>query len=346
VIEQISNIDSVEEEWAALAERAEPSPFLHPGWFLAWWRAFGAGRLELLALRRDGELAAILPLRRSRGALRSPTNWDSDVFGAVAADEAARRELLAGLFALRPRYLDFSFLEADRPEPAELAVAAGRYALNRRTILESPYLDHSRFEGWDAYWEGLSGKHRGNVRRARRKLEELGQVEFELLDDPGERLDELLAAGFAIESSGWKGERGTAIDSAAESRAFYEDAAAWAAGRGILRIGFLRVDGRPVAFHFGLEAAGVQYLLKLGVEAELAKVGLGWIVLAEMVEHGFAAGLARTEFMGAADPYKTRWANDTRTLLRVQAFAPGPFGTASRLVQTKGRTLAKRVLRR
>jgi CelD/BcsL family acetyltransferase involved in cellulose biosynthesis len=333
MIELRSDIEAVEDEWAALAERAEPSPFLHPGWFLAWWRAFDEGRLELLTLRRKGELAAVLPLRRSRGVLRSPTNWDSDVYGAVAADQAARRMLLAGLFELRPRYLDFSFLEPMRSEPAELAAVAGSYRLNCRTILESPYLDHSRYDGWDAYWEGLSGKHRSNVRRARRRLEELGRVEFELLDRPGEQLGELLSSGFAIEASGWKGEAGTAIESAQETRRFYEDAAAWAAARGLLRIGFLRVDGRQVGFSYGLQTPEAQFLLKLGVEAD-------------MIEHGFAARLGRTEFMGAADPYKRRWAGDTRELMRLQAFAPGPGGAASRLVQTKGRALVKRVLRR
>lgn len=346
MIELLDDIEAVIGEWTELAEHAEPAPFLQPGWFLAWWRAFGRDRLELLTLRRGGELAAILPLIRSRIGLGSPTNWDSDVYGVVAIDEAARRELLAGLFALRPASVDFSFLEADRSEPGELTAAAGRYRLSRRTILTSPYLDHTRFDGWDAYWEGLDRKHRSNVRRARRKLSELGEVEFELLEDPGDRLDELLTTGFAIEASGWKGKQGTAIQSADATRRFYEESATWAAGRGQLRIAFLRVDGRPVAFHLGLETSEAQFLMKLGIDGDLAKDGLGLVLACEMLEHGFAAGLVRTEFLGAADPYKMRWASDTRDLLRVQAFAPGPAGTAVRLVQVQGRQLAKRMLRR
>lgn len=346
VIDLSDDIEAVADGWTALAERAEPSPMLHPGWFLIWWRAFGKGRLEVATLRRGDEFVAALPLLRTRGGLCSPTNWDSDIYGVVAADEDARRELLAGLYGLGPAFLDFSFLETARPEPADLAAVAGRYRLQHRTILESPYLDHAAFDGWDAYWEGLSGKMRSNVRRARRKLEERGEVEFELIADPGERLDELLETGFKIEASGWKGEGGTAIESSPASRRFYEESSAWAARRGILRIGILRVAGRPVGFHLGIETDEAQYLLKLGIAGGLAKLGLGQIMSAEMIEHGFAAGLARTEFMGAADRYKTRWATDTRELIRLQAFAPGPVGTAHRLAQTHGRTLAKRVLRR
>jgi CelD/BcsL family acetyltransferase involved in cellulose biosynthesis len=346
VIELIEDLDAVAGEWAALADRAEPSPFLHPGWFRAWWAGFGDGELRLLAVRRGGELAAVLPLRPARGALLSPTNWDSDVYGVAAADEEARREALAGLFAQRPRRLDLSFLETARPELTALEELSGRYELQRRTILESPYLDHAAFPGWDAYWEGLPSKLRSNVRRARRKLADRGEVEFELLSDPGERLGELLEEGFAVEASGWKGEGGTAIGSHQRTRRFYEDSAAWAAEQGLLRLGFLRLDGRPIAFHFGLETADAQYLLKLGILAEFERDGLGQILSAEMVEHGFAAGLGRTEFMGAADPYKMRWANGTRELVRVQAFAPGVAGSASRVVQVQGRALAKRVLRR
>jgi hypothetical protein len=42
-----------------LAYATGAAPFLRPGWFAAWWGAFGTGRPEILALRRpDGALVA------------------------------------------------------------------------------------------------------------------------------------------------------------------------------------------------------------------------------------------------------------------------------------------------
>src|SRR4051794_32874890 len=56
------------DEWTALAERAGAPPFAHPGWFEAWYEAFGH-RPQVLAVRRFGELVGVLPLQRHRRAL-------------------------------------------------------------------------------------------------------------------------------------------------------------------------------------------------------------------------------------------------------------------------------------
>ncbi len=45
------------------------------GWFEAWWRTFGSGRLRVVTVYEDGDLAGVFPLCRSRGALVSPTNY-------------------------------------------------------------------------------------------------------------------------------------------------------------------------------------------------------------------------------------------------------------------------------
>jgi hypothetical protein len=52
------------------------------------------------------------------------------------------------------------------------------------------------------------------------------------------------------------------------------------------------------------------------------------------------------EFLGDAEPYKLRWAQTCREMVRAQSFASTPAGWGDRMVQTHGRRLAKRVLRR
>ena len=43
---------------------------------------------------------------------------------------------------------------------------------------------------------------------------------------------------------------------------FYTDIAGWARGAGLLRLAFLRLDGRAIAFAFGLQDGTAFYLLK------------------------------------------------------------------------------------
>ena len=93
-----------------------------PGWFGAWLAAFG-GRGSILALRRGERLAAVLPLVRRAGALRSATNWHTPLFGPVAEDDAALRELAQAALGERASRLDLAFID-----PAGAATEAFRAA--------------------------------------------------------------------------------------------------------------------------------------------------------------------------------------------------------------------------
>jgi CelD/BcsL family acetyltransferase involved in cellulose biosynthesis len=58
-VEAHASLEAVAGEWQRLADATGAAPFLRPGWFAAWWGAFGTGRPEILALRRpDGALMA------------------------------------------------------------------------------------------------------------------------------------------------------------------------------------------------------------------------------------------------------------------------------------------------
>src|SRR5215207_6405679 len=100
---RITPIAGVEaEEWDALADRVEASPFLRPGWITAWWRAFGSGALEVITVRRSGRLSGVLPLARSGGALRAPANAETPEFGFLSEDETSARALAEQLLLQRP----------------------------------------------------------------------------------------------------------------------------------------------------------------------------------------------------------------------------------------------------
>jgi CelD/BcsL family acetyltransferase involved in cellulose biosynthesis len=342
-IETHDEVGSLEAEWDRLALDVEAPPFTRPGWISAWWDAFGSGTLELLAARRDGRLVGVLPLVRRRRATLSPTNWHTPEFGSVAVDDSAMLALYEVAFRSRPRRLDASFLAREAHDAELLSKAAGRYRLITRVVLSSPYVPVDR--DWDSYWTSLSKNLRSTVRRCRNRLADRGEVTVEVADGR-ERLDSLLEDGFRLEASGWKGEEGTAIVSQPETRRFYEAVCHWAAQVGILRLAFLRVDGEAVAFNLSLEAEGRHYLLKPGHDAALDSLGPGTVLTAEMVERSFSLGLRAYEFLGRADRYKLRWTDSCHDLLRVQAFAPTPSGALERVVQTRGRETAKRLLKR
>ncbi len=280
-----TEIGSIAEEWDDLAGEADLAPFLWPGWLSAWWGAFGAGRLVILAVRRTGRLVGVLPLRKKGSVLSSPANWHTPLYEPAVADRSALRAIVAGIQSLHPRRLDLSFLDGEGAAAQELRELGGYYRLVERTSWRSPYLEVRG--DWEAYWQGVSGNLRHTVRQGSRRLAEIGEVSLEI-ESGTERLDDLLAEGFEVEASSWKGRRGTAIASDPQTLGFYTSLARWAASRGLLRLAFLRVDGRALAFNFSLESQGRHYLLKPGYDERFRKAGPGTVLTCRMIERAFS----------------------------------------------------------
>ncbi len=133
--------------------------------------------------------------------------------------------------------------------------------------------------------------------------------------------------GFPLESSGWKAESGTSILSSPETQAFYREVAAWAAGRGILRLAFLRVDGRPLAFQLGFEDGGAYYFMKGGYDPEQRQFAAQKLLVQAVLERAFASGLRSFEFLGEDEAWKLEWTDALRRLDLFHAFRP-PLGLA------------------
>jgi CelD/BcsL family acetyltransferase involved in cellulose biosynthesis len=332
-------VEGVRDEWDRLADRTGAAPFLRPGWIEAWWRAFGAGRLEVLREEENGRVRALLPVRRWHGALSSPSNSHSPRFGLLREDRDAGAALLDELFGRRPAQVSLGFLGALGPGLEELTEAAetAGYRSLQRTLERSPFVT---VDGdWEGYERSLDGNVRRDLRRCRRRLEELGRVTLDVEHDTA-NLDEALA----VESMGWKRTAGTAIVSAPRTAHFYTEVARWAAASGRLRLIFLRVDGRPVAFHLALEDDRTYFPLKGGFDPAFRAQSPGRLLIHATLERAFAVGLRRYEFLGGFDAYKLRWATEAYDRVLFQAFAPSPVGRARWAAFAYGRPLAKRAL--
>lgn len=328
------------EEWDSLADRAGAPPWARPGWVEAWWRAFGSGDLDFLtAHSSDGRLAAVMPVARRLGRAEALVNWHSPEVPLVGDATA----LGARLFAGRPRSAMLRHVPEEALAGVRAAALEARYRLLERIGERSPYVEISG--SFEDYLGTLDRHHVKETLRRRRRLEGEGTVEF-VVEEGRERLDELLAEGWPVEASGWKRESGTAVDSQPETLGFYTEIAHWAAGCGILRLAFLRLDGRAIAFELALEADGMYAILKGGFDVELRKFGPGGLITYDELRRAFELGLRRYEFLGTDEPYKTVWTAAAHERRVLHAFAPTPLGRAERAAYAYGRPLAKRLLRR
>jgi CelD/BcsL family acetyltransferase involved in cellulose biosynthesis len=329
-------------DWERLADDLRASPFLHPGWVMRWWRAFGRAPLHLAVVREGGELVAALPLVIRGQVLASPANWHTPETGVLARDHEAAHALLACVLARRPSRAAFAFLDADAPMTAMLreAIARNGCALHERRLANAPYVE---LRGtWEEFEASLPARERKEMRRRSRRLEERGRVWLEV-SDGSERLDARFFEFVRVEGLGWKGQRGTAIRSQPMTLAFYRNVAAWAAERGWLRLQTLRVDDASIAVGYALEAYGLQHSLKIGYDPSFRSYGPGVALMREVVRHGFADGLERIELLGGEDRHKLLWASGSRERVVLQAFSHSLRGRRDRLIFEHGMPLARRL---
>lgn len=322
--------------WDELADRVGAGPFARPEWHRTWWSAFGLGTREIVCAHRDGRLVGVLPLARSRGRARSPTNEHTPAFEPLADDAQAGIALVRAALGRGPRELDLAYV--DRAGAAHgWVLAAAReagYRVVEHELLRSPWVD---LEAAD----GPSARRGRQLGRMRRRLCELGELRVDVADDRGTS-EAVLAEAFAVEGAGWKRAAGTAIDSRPDSAAFYADLAVHAAARGELLLRVLRLDGRAIAMLYGLQGDGVAHLLKGGYEPAYGRHSPGQLLLHETIADARERGLRRVELLGGDERYKLAFAGAVRERVRLQAFRPTPLGSAGWALEAWGRPLARR----
>ena len=334
------DITGIAGEWDELVRDTGMHPFMRPAWLAAWHEAFGTGQLEILVARRDDRLVGVLPLERHRGSLISLSNWHTPEFEPVCADEGVAKDLVAAAARRVSRRLDIAFL----PRSGSARALLGRGVQGRvleRTIERSPYV---LIEGdWEAYEEGLPIKRRSDLRRRMRRLAEMGEV---TIRQEGDDLPRLLAEGFEVEASGWKGEGHTAIAEDPQAQRFYEQIARWAGDEGLLALWFLRIDGKAIAFAYCLRTDRAHYVLKIGFDHDFSRHAPGLVLTREMIRSAFEAGLSTYEFLGAEDEYKLIWTDRLHDRERLQVFPRGVGGRLEHAAWAHGRPLVKRLMRR
>jgi Acetyltransferase (GNAT) domain len=321
------DVELVPADQVLLEERSELSssvgaPFYsRPEWFIPWAKAFNQGYLHCLTARRRDQLVALMPVIPQGGMVRAAVNGETRTFCPLLTDSVNLLQVITAIPS-RWRRVSLAYVPA--------TMFTGRNSLNhsakRRVITQelrhSPFLDT---EGAFTSWENarLSSSHRGTMRRRQRRLSELGELSFEI-SDGRQRLTALVDEGFALEASGWKGRAGTAIRSRPAVHAFYRDFASLAAELGILRLLFLRLDGRPIAFQLAIEDQHVMSSLKTAFDEQYRACSPGVLINRAAIQYCFAhPDIQRFDFHGEAEKAKLEWTDSTDTQIRAEIFSTG-----------------------
>jgi CelD/BcsL family acetyltransferase involved in cellulose biosynthesis len=301
-----SEFSGLADQWDPLVRsRPRPSPYLLHAWLLEWWRHYGdGGELAVQVAYREGRLVGALPVcvRRMHGLrVLSFLGGDTalaDLLVAEGEGPQTAAALATRAAAAAHDFAEFSGLSSD----SRLVAALGRSDVRLIERSESPVLDLS--PGWEAvYRTKLSSKKRNHHRRRRRQLAELGRVEVEVART-GDELDAALEDAFALHELRWNGRPDGSGFATPAGRSFNHALVRALAPLGVPRIVLMRIDGRPVAFHYYLTLEGRMFVHRIAFDPAFARFSPGQINTLDAIETAASEGVTRVEFLGGAERYK------------------------------------------
>lgn len=338
-VETISDYDSfleLEQVWNRLVEQAGiDHPFLRHEWVRSWWESFGAGkRLHIVVVKAGEEAIAIAPLMASRTRmyglkvrrLEFLNNVHTPRFDFIIArrQEEAYRAIWTCLLSQKKQWDLLEMCEV--PTASQTLKELPRLAVEGGCLIglwpsaKSPYVP---LQGtWDDYFKRLKGHHRSNMRNRLKRLEQLGQIEMEVVTS-GEQVESALEEGLRIEAAAWKGKTRSAINCHDDIRHFYKGFAGMAAERGWLRLYFLNVNGKRIAFFYALCFGNKLYVLKIGYDPNFAAYSPGNVLTYMIMRNAFELGMAEYDILGVDDKWKLDWTKEVRPHCWIFVFSDG-----------------------
>ena len=283
--------------WEELAAHAvEPNVFYEPWHLLPASRTFRGSQFRFVLVfqpQKGGKaplLCGFFPLQRKRRykglPFRTLALWKHDYASLCtplirsgyekpcleALLDWLRRESGAALLAMESVRADGPFHRHWLEALHERGALGFTDELYPRALLE---LRNNGSKNADEYLRGaLSRKRRKELKRLENRLNEMGQLTYEVLENESDAapwIDQFLA----LEASGWKGRAGTAFANEESHHQFFRDVAMEAFKRGRLMMLALKLNGKPLAMKFNLLAGDGAFACKIAFDEEYARFSPG-----------------------------------------------------------------------
>jgi hypothetical protein len=183
-----------------------------------------------------------------------------------------------------PKVLVLPDMRLDGPVASVLrTVALGRNLSFHETLkVERPFLD-SRLDGEDYLKNSLRAHHHREFRRLKRRLGDLGRLEYTVARQPDE-IRRGVEAFLALEAAGWKGRERTAMAIDRYRAAFAREAVHGLAERDMCRVHTLTLDGKVIACLIVFIENGCAYTWKTAYDESLSNYSPGTLLMIEVTK--------------------------------------------------------------
>jgi CelD/BcsL family acetyltransferase involved in cellulose biosynthesis len=318
----------LEARWAALLASIPGHTIYQTwDWNRAWWDAFGRDRRLCLVGVEDerGSLIGLAPWMVTddrSGCLRriefvGTPNWASDYADVLVApgDGRALGALVDWLLLTAGPFTEINLdhLREDSPHVEAitdlLRHAGSEWSLGEMTRAPTRLLVDAAAD------RALLDKQ--SLRRHHHAMSRSGRLEFWVAKTVDEVLAELPTFfDQHVRRREAAGTRSQFVDPA--QRGFYADLTQRLLPRGWLHFSAVRLDGLPIAYHFGLQYENAYLWYKPTFEPRLARRSPGEVLLRFLIQDVIDRGFGELDFTVGSEQFKYRFANQTRRILRLR----------------------------
>ena len=289
-----------EDAWRLLAARAiEPNGYYLPGWELAV-NASAVGRTGTSALAAwsdaapSAQLTGLMPVISMWWAYRIPLPAlvSGHPYGTLCTPllDADHAEAGAAALIRSAREVGAHALILREVATEGAAMAAISAALQREGLRPRPLQSHVRAcldatrDPEELLQEALGAKKLKELRRQRNRLADHGAISFDVARSP----DDVRAATeifLALEASGWKAQRGTALIQSEGDTAFIRRATRALATTRQCEVITLRAGTTPIASGVVLRHLDRAFYFKIGVDERFSKFSPGVQLTLDLTKH-------------------------------------------------------------
>lgn len=319
-------------EWDDLCLRcATGNPFLTAAWHKLWWNCWHRDRrLKIIALyETNGTLCGIAPLCSGSAAddtalklLGSSDFCDYRDFIVAAGSEVRFYETLFPYLMARPArrvVLTLSSLQHHSPTISFFRKLAQENDCEITVTPEdtAPCMDLPA--DFETYLNSLSAKDRHEIRRKKRRAEQMGTLSFERICDPSRIVAALPSFLDLFRSSG--GMKRAFLTP--EREGFFRSLAEEFSGRGWLDLYALSLNGRAITYLLCFSYNRTLYLYNAAYDNRHAQVSPGIVAIALCIEDAIKRGIRRFEFLRGNEAYKYRFGGRDHHIYTLTCSQPG-----------------------
>lgn len=276
-------------------------------------RHFGTPH-TVLGISTDCEFPGMVLLDKIKPGIVNtfhPSQAPIGLFLLGNADEVARQ--IDNLICSLPLYvLGLAVLQQD----PDFTIC--RHLLPSSRVRRVEYIQTARVtlkETFDAYWAGRPKNFVTDLARQRRRLVKEGkQLELVVERNPT-RVEECIREYGRLESTGWKGQEGTAVSSDNAQGLFYRDILEAFCRKREGVIYRLVIDGKTVACELCIERGTRLIDLKTAYDESVGAYSLGSLMEEEMIKNYYQDGyLKEVEFYGRVSSWTRKWTDEIRPI--------------------------------